>query len=395
MPDHAQGFWSYVRADDQSGRITRLAENLKREHATQTGGRELELFLDQTSLDWGDDWKAKIEEAIEAATFFIPIITPRYFQSSECREELLGFASQAKDLGLIELLLPIYYVEVPGLRESNDPAMKAVASTKYVDFQHLRLADENSERYLVAVSDLAGRLVGIAEKAERPAAPAARPTVETTPRPDKDLSAEPGDLEHLARMEDVFPRLAETMSSIGNELEEVGSFAEETKREMDESDAASRGFKGRLVVVSRLAHRLQEPADRIESLAASYAADLVEVDPGVLRMIRAAATAEDDREDAETFIREVRKMVGASKEASSVMESLVGILEEAASTSRELRGPLNQIREAIRNLVDGQAIIEGWEKRLDELLREDDHEDGGEPFGVEDVAREETESRPG
>jgi hypothetical protein len=90
------GFWSYAHADEsaETGRITQLARNLQEEYSLITG-QEIQLFLDRDDLTWGDNWRKHIDEALAGITFFIPILTPRYFQSEECRRELLTFTTRA------------------------------------------------------------------------------------------------------------------------------------------------------------------------------------------------------------------------------------------------------------------------------------------------------------
>src|SRR4051794_7109392 len=100
MPEGAAGFWSYVHADDESdgGRILSLAGHLRSQYRLKTAD-ELELFLDRDSLSWGEEWEARIDEAIAGTTFFIPVITPSYFKSQPCRQELLKFTREASRLG--------------------------------------------------------------------------------------------------------------------------------------------------------------------------------------------------------------------------------------------------------------------------------------------------------
>jgi hypothetical protein len=92
----AAGFWSYVHRDDEAAgrRITRLATLLREAYGLATGA-DLELFVDRESLAWGDAWRERIDVAIAGTTFFIPILTPRYFESSECRHELLKFLGRS------------------------------------------------------------------------------------------------------------------------------------------------------------------------------------------------------------------------------------------------------------------------------------------------------------
>jgi hypothetical protein len=82
----AAAFWSYARDDDEydGGRVTILAAKLRAEYSLITAS-SLEMFVDRDSIDWGDAWQQRIEEAISGTVFFIPIITPRYFTRDACR----------------------------------------------------------------------------------------------------------------------------------------------------------------------------------------------------------------------------------------------------------------------------------------------------------------------
>jgi hypothetical protein len=141
MPGRS-GFWSYVRQDDidEAGRISDLSTSLSKKVRLLTG-QEFPIFLDRNSIGWGDDWESRIEEALEGTTFFIPILTPSYFLSENCRKELLRFSSTATALGLKELILPIYYVTVPELESpspSGDDLINLVRRYQWVDWRDRR-----------------------------------------------------------------------------------------------------------------------------------------------------------------------------------------------------------------------------------------------------------------
>ena len=110
------GFWSYVREDDEAegDRITQLARLIKDEYELQTAD-EIHLFIDTDEIQWGDAWRQVIEENLGAVAFFIPVMTPRYLLSSECRRELEFFARRARKGGFSELLLPLHYTNVSSL----------------------------------------------------------------------------------------------------------------------------------------------------------------------------------------------------------------------------------------------------------------------------------------
>ena len=82
-------FMSYARFDDEHNnwRLSEFHDRLSAEVQSQTG-EEFNIFQDRQDIKWGQAWKERIEESIDEVTFFIPIVTPSFFNSSPCREEL-------------------------------------------------------------------------------------------------------------------------------------------------------------------------------------------------------------------------------------------------------------------------------------------------------------------
>ena len=157
-------FWSYAHEDARRDgeALLRLAHRLSDEFALLTGD-ELVIFIDRDAIEWGEEWRRRIDGALAETTFFIPIVTPRYFTREECRRELLTFAGRAESLGVRELVLPILYVDVPDLDDSSkDEAVALVARMQYVDWRDLRLQDHGSEDYRRAINALASRLSSVA-----------------------------------------------------------------------------------------------------------------------------------------------------------------------------------------------------------------------------------------
>jgi TIR domain len=100
-----KGFWSYVHADDDAdgGRVTPLARDVAAQYEMLTG-ENIDLFLDRDDISWGEEWRKRIDESLSSIAFFIAVLTPCYFLSSECRRELQKFARSARDLGIEELV---------------------------------------------------------------------------------------------------------------------------------------------------------------------------------------------------------------------------------------------------------------------------------------------------
>jgi hypothetical protein len=128
---NATGFWSYVHRDDdaEGGRITRIATDLTAQYETITG-ESIQIFCDRSNIEWGDEWRTVADSALASIVFFIPVLTPRYFQSEECRREFNSFARRASQLGVRELVMPILYVAFPAL--AADPPLDDLMGLRQV-----------------------------------------------------------------------------------------------------------------------------------------------------------------------------------------------------------------------------------------------------------------------
>lgn len=370
MPDGAAGFFSYVQADDESdgGRIISLSKHLRAQFRIQTAD-ELSLFVDRESLEWGSEWAARIDEAIAGTTFFIPVITPSYFRSQTCRQELLKFTREATRLGLEQLLMPIYWVGVADLdndpASSADEAVRLVSRYQWQDFRDVRLEDEDSAVFRKAVSGLAAELASRAAKVtstvqDMPEAAVATPLPSA---PSGDPDDEPGILEKLAAAEEAMPQLSEILDEIRHRIEQVGELVQESGQRMQTADARGQGMKARLVITERLAKALAKPTAEIEDFGHQYAELLATLDPGMHATLDIAASDETATEAPAEFLHVVQSLAVNADEALSQFYELVESSKEAAKFSRSLRTPLGRMRTGLQGVLDGRAIIEEWGRR--------------------------------
>lgn len=131
-PDVPQAFLSYARTDDDylSGGITWLREELQRAMKA-TSGEPFEIFQDTDGIAFGEHWPSRIIEALTAARFLIPILTPSYFTSEACREEAEFFLNHEKRHKRRDLILPIYLIEADVLEDSAERAGDYLARQFY------------------------------------------------------------------------------------------------------------------------------------------------------------------------------------------------------------------------------------------------------------------------
>jgi F-box protein 11 len=191
---HPIAFLSYVREDDQheGGRLTTFRERLSGEVRIQTG-EAFEIFQDRNDIKWGEQWKVRIENTLDAVTLLIPIITPAFFKRPACRDELQRFLQREKRLDRTDLILPVYYIDCPELNDEakrkQDRLAMAIAERQYMDWRELRFESPTSPEVRKLVAGLARQIV---ESLERSKSATAIATVDAgTSEPDV---VEPGGL---------------------------------------------------------------------------------------------------------------------------------------------------------------------------------------------------------
>jgi parallel beta-helix repeat protein len=156
-------FMSYVRFNDEhdDGQLSALRERLSTEVRAQTG-EEFPIFQDRNDIAWGQSWQQRIDEALDAVTLLLVIITPGLFRSPPCRAEVARFVERERSLGRQDLILPVYYISA---REMDDPALRdgdelarVLAARQFADWRELRFEAFTSPVVRKAIAQLAARM---------------------------------------------------------------------------------------------------------------------------------------------------------------------------------------------------------------------------------------------
>ena len=365
------GFWSYVRADDETDgeRVSRLARDVVSQYEMQTG-ETIALFLDRDAIEWGQRWRDMINEALASVAFFIPILTPRYFTSAECRRELQSFARKAIDLGVKDLVLPLLYVNHGPLHEENpeDDLVALVKQFHWQDWRELRFAEVSSEVYRRGVSDLAARLVEANANADRAGMTVASLKAEAAA--DEGADDTPGVLDRLAGMEEAYPEWQATLESIGQDIQLIGQIMEQATADMEKGDKQGKGFAARLVVTRRVARKLSEPAERLRSSGNDFASQMHDVDEGTRILIalapeQVAENAEARSEVCDLF-HALRELSATAHESLGSVQFMVDEISSLEGMSRDLRPPLRRLKQGLTLMLEAREVTDEWVRLMDE-----------------------------
>ncbi|GAA1785303.1 toll/interleukin-1 receptor domain-containing protein [Nostocoides veronense] len=355
-----QTFWSYVRRDNgnDGGRILQLAKDIEKEYELLSGNT-LEIFLDVDDIKWGEDWQDKLAFSINGIAFLIPVLTPNYFTSQNCRWELESFLSKARAIGLQDLVLPILYVDVPELHqvEPIDPLVRIIKKYNWMDWRDHRLVDCNSSQYRQACNKVASRLIEITQSAE---------LVQSPIVPAGDNSADeddaPGALDKMSEAEDKMSTMGEKVERIGAIMEQLGQTVSPVGEQIEQANDTTKPIAARLTILKKLSFAIRPIADEMLNAGGEFGSDLRAMDDGVQELIFAAQReyGGPDTEAIDSFLQSLIDLGHASEEGLSQAKSLADTILPVESLSRDLRGPLRDVRKGLMLAYDGLPIILHW-----------------------------------
>lgn len=382
-----QGFWSYVHDDDKAdgGRISQLARDVVAQYEMLTG-EKIDLFLDKDAIEWGEKWRDEIDRSLASVGFFVPVLTPRYFMSAECRRELQFFARRAVDLGVKNLILPLMYIDFPSLRDqaSTDDLVKLVRDFHWEDWHELRFSDVESGKYRKSVSDLASRIV----EANRQAEELSRETVVVThteatkelgssegvgeniyKAPDNIEDKELGTIDILADTEEKMRKVPNTLNEFTEEMIKFGDIMRQATADMKKPNNAKSGFAYKQMISRRIALQLQEPTERMWLLSNELSSDLHTVDQGYRIIIGRANEEISDNIDSKKafcdFFNAVRRLVANAHEAIKSMETMIKSTEPLDKMSRDLRPVTRRLRQGLTIMIELRGMYQEWIDLID------------------------------
>ena len=166
MADKPDAFLSYTRFDDRRQKVSDFREWLS-DAVEEVSGHPFDIFQDIEGIGLGEKWQDVLDHMLDQARFFIPILTPKFFNSRPCRDELTKFLDLERKTGREDLVLPIYWITCPVLEEGHlkakDELAQVIDERQRWDWRELRYeAFETKE----VQRDLAG-LASQIERARR------------------------------------------------------------------------------------------------------------------------------------------------------------------------------------------------------------------------------------
>lgn len=349
-------FIGYTRDDEEAtGAITTIEQGLRRAYrVVSVPAQELSIFVDTSSLRWGDDWQREIDAALEDSAFYVPVLTPRFFDSPPCRDEAEKFLARVErdHVRRKRLVLPVLLIDVPDLRRGSPDLLKAKLST----YQHIDLL-----AHVVSSPDdpgLRALLWSMADDLKRrvEAFDAGPDTRESTlVQDDDDLDV----AELMVGMSDLEEGSQELIGSLDQVMGAMGDYATEL--------GSATGLRIAPAAAERAKRTMEEPLSQAEELLATLTSTLRMLDQFVGEaptFLAAGVVDEAQLLDLAAGFDQVAPPAGE-------MEQMRQMLKVVGLTSRAMRRPVGRFSTVIDGLFAMMAQTSRWAEQLRDTANSD------------------------
>jgi hypothetical protein len=178
-----------------------------------------------------------------------------------------------------------------------------------------------------------------------------------------------GFLDIMAEAEEGQDELIAALDALTKHIVAMGDLADDASKEIERSDVAGQGMRGRLQIATKFASGIDRIASDLEADADRFVRALESVSAGNLEVIK--ALEEDPGQLANPGPREfamgVRQLANITRESVTSLAELVQSVEENAKLSRVLREPSRKLTQALNRIVAATSAIDEWDRRLQSL----------------------------
>jgi parallel beta-helix repeat protein len=116
MPPTTAAFLCYDRHDDRDRSVSSFRDGLTAALAS-VSSRAIDIFQDRISIRWGENWRNRIRQTLGETPLLVPILTPNFLQSDECRDEVESFLEGEDRRRRWDLILPVYFYPIRQIDE--------------------------------------------------------------------------------------------------------------------------------------------------------------------------------------------------------------------------------------------------------------------------------------
>ena len=359
---------SYRRPDNKvyRGVVDQLKSDLAGRFEAETG-RGLDIFVDRDDIGWGEDWRQEIFDSIKSATFFIPVITMRYFMSEMCRDEFTAFYEDAKRMGVTGLVRPVILAGGRHIvQNSPNEQMRILFGLNHVSIEEEFNEGFDSPSWHKKIKYMVAQLAQGIEEAET--------TLESRESAEAAEAAEAADTTETGNLQEPEERQADLQDLQGRMDVINGGMAEAIGRDLkavtevlapvlnDPAFSSQPPAKQRTMMLAA-AQSLREPAKKFAQSAATLETEVAEVDSGLRLVIDELSSMES--ETARNIIDSLSKRNAQGVDLEGFNEKVAPLIDGMrilGMVNINMRKASQPVLQGIQSLKRVMEVLDSWSR---------------------------------
>ena len=121
-----------------------------KENLEQSLGRKVNIFIDKSDINDGDDWQARIKRSLLKSRCVVAVLSPLYFQSEWCKRECATMLFREETLGLRDIKNPLGLISAIILHDGDmfPKLIGKIQRRSWHDFALVGKGFENTETFI-------------------------------------------------------------------------------------------------------------------------------------------------------------------------------------------------------------------------------------------------------
>jgi len=171
----------------------------------------------------------------------------------------------------------------------------------------------------------------------------------------------------LAAGEAGLTEVGEALSEAVVSIQQIGELGVEATDRLHDSDAAKKGFAGRLLVTRQLSSDLAEPVAKFEAEIERYYEALTAADAMTRYVLSRLKEDSADETEIVAYLDNVDALIDAAEGSESGIASYTRSAADWKRLSKDLSAPAKTIERAGHRMLEGIAMISAWRDLVNDV----------------------------
>ncbi len=176
-----------------------------------------------------------------------------------------------------------------------------------------------------------------------------------------------GFLEKLAATEEGVETMKSILESMTGVMNNIGAIAKSATDEVKRSDSGGGGARARLVIVERVAKKLDEQGATLEAQSKEFEDCVNRIDPGVDYLLERLESDLELRAQTTAFSASLCHLAEATESSEPIFASFREVMKSTGAASRSMRRATTRVIQAVDRQQRAAERFKQWRDRIQEM----------------------------